>query len=61
MTEEDRVKALEKEVELLKELLELREKLSAYEQKAYYPPQWPNTWYPPYLPYKITCSSCKRE
>lgn len=55
---EDRIKALEREVELLKQIIELREKLAAYERWTYvpYPPVQPSTpyypmpWYPTYFP-----------
>ena len=43
MIEDDRIKALERELELLKQILELRKQLAACQN--------PYPWYPPY-PYQ---------
>ena len=56
----DNIKSLEREVELLKEILELKTKLLECERGFTYPnpiPYWPKPYIgdtPNYIPYKVT-------
>ena len=53
MSEEDRIKALEREIELLKQILELREKLAACQNPYPWHPTYP-PYQPPYYTYQVT-------